>query len=244
MFNRLAPAKTNPVPQTIIAQPHTVSISPLSAIPAATKLEEPMDVTTSQPPPAIKKGLANVNGSAAIASKSVQAVASQIQVPSSAPIQATTIPNSTPSTVVPSNIAPASSKLQSPLQVLEQEQYGTDTTASFFTAPRLVEPTNTGEQGGPPNLPFWELVQRVREFLSIPVPAVEEQYKPGLALGRDPLLLVQDKAGRPPSITLPMVADLSHLQTAQDEALKPSTSSTLDIGKFRTIRLVKAAGTM
>ena len=32
-----------------------------------------------------------------------------------------------------------------------------------------------------------------------------------------------------------MVADLSRLQTAQDEAVKPSTSSTLDIGKFPDI---------
>ena len=39
---------------------------------------------------------------------------------------------------------------------------------------------------------------------------------------------------RPPSIKLPM-ADLSHIQTAQDEAVKPSTSSTLDIGKFPAI---------
>ena len=88
-------------------------------------------------------------------------------------------------------------------------------------------------------------MQKVREFLSIPDPAAEEHYKPGSALGRDPLLLLQEKAGRPPSIKLPMVSDLSRLQTAQDEAVKPSTSSTLDMGKFPTIPPpIRAVGTM
>ena len=62
MFNRLAPAQT----QATNAQPHIVYITPLSAVPGATKLEEPMDSTPSQPPLAIKKGLANVKGSFAI----------------------------------------------------------------------------------------------------------------------------------------------------------------------------------
>ena len=101
MFNRLALTQTNPAFQATTAQPHIVSITPLSAVPAPTKLEEPMDVFPSQLPPAIKKGLANVKGSSAIALQSVQAVASQMQVPSSAPIQATTIPTSTSSMVAP-----------------------------------------------------------------------------------------------------------------------------------------------
>ena len=78
MFNRLAPAQTKPAPQATIAQPHTVSITSLSAVPAAIKLEEPMDTTPSQPPLAIKKGIANVKSSSANASQSLQAVASQI----------------------------------------------------------------------------------------------------------------------------------------------------------------------
>ena len=105
------------------------------------------------------------------------------------PIQATTIPTSASSTVAPSNIAPTSSKLQSYLQVLEQEDYGTDTSASSFTNPRSEKPTDTGEQAAPPNLPFRELVQRIGEFLSISDQAAEEHYKPGSAIGRDPLLL-------------------------------------------------------
>ena len=229
MFNRLAPTPT-PAPQASAAQPHIVSITPLSAVPAASKAEEPMDATPSQPPPAIKKGLANVKGSSAIATQSLQAVASHIQVPS-APTQTTTV---SPSAAPPS-ISSTTTKLQSPLQVLEQEEYGAESSASSFTSPRSEEPTDTGEQAAPPNLPFRELVQKVREFLSIPDPAAEEHYKPGSALGRDPLLLLQEKAGRPPSIKLPMVSDLSRLQTAQDEAVKPSTSSTLDMGKFPTI---------
>ena len=101
MFNRLALTQTNPAFQATTAQPHIVSITPLSAVPAPTKLEEPMDAFPSQLPPAIKKGLANVEGSSAIALQSVQAVASQMQVPSSAPIQATTIPTSASSMVAP-----------------------------------------------------------------------------------------------------------------------------------------------
>ena len=77
MFNCLALAQTNPAPQATNAEPHIVSITPLSATPAVTKFEEPMDSTPSQPP-AIKKGLANVKGSSAIASQSLQGVASHI----------------------------------------------------------------------------------------------------------------------------------------------------------------------
>ena len=210
MFNRLAPT---PAPQAPPAQPHIVSITPLSAVPAASKSEEPMDETPSQPPPAIKKGLANVKGSSSIASQSLQAVASQIQVPT-VPTQPSTVPPSAQPTVAPTSIPSTTAKLQSPLQVLEQEEYGADSSASSFATSRSEEPTDTGEQAAPPNLPFRELVKKVREFLSIPDPASEEHYKPGSALGRDPLLLLQEKAGRPPSIKLPMVSDLSRLQTA------------------------------
>ena len=186
-----------------------------------------MDETPAQPAPVIKKGLTNVKGSSAITTQSLQAVASHIQVPSSAPPQMTTVPPSAQPTVAPTNLTSTTAKLQSPLQVLEQEEYGADSSASSFTSPRSEEPTDT-------NLPFRELVQKVREFLSIPDPAAEEHYKLGSVLGHDPLLL-QEKAGRPPSIKLPMVSDLYRLQTAQDEAVKPSTSSTLDMGKFPAI---------
>ena len=40
---------------------------------------------------------------------------------------------------------------------------------------------------------------------------------------------------RPPSIKLPMIPDLSQLQTAQDDLVKPGTSSSLEIGRFRGI---------
>ena len=103
MFNRLAPTPT-PAPQASAAQLHIVSITPLSAVPAASKAEEPMDATPSQPPPAIKKGLANVKGSSAIATQSLQAVASHIQVPS-APTQTTTVSPSAQPTVAPLSIS-------------------------------------------------------------------------------------------------------------------------------------------
>ena len=154
MFRHLAPTHTNPAPQASTAQPHIVSITPLSAVPAATKSEEPMDATSSQPPPAIKKGLANVKGSSAIVPQSLEAVASHIQVPSSAPTQTTTVPPSAQPMVAPSNLISTTAKLQSPLQVLEQEEYGADSSASSFTTPRSEEPTDTGQQAAPPNLPF------------------------------------------------------------------------------------------
>ena len=66
----------------------------------------------------------------------------------------------------------------------------------------------------------------------MPDPAAEEDYKLGSALGRDPLLLQQEKLDRPPSVKLPMIPDLSRRQTAQDDLVKPSTPSSLEIGKF------------
>ena len=224
MFNCLAPAQTQPPAATSTTPPpHIVSITPVSAITPA-KAEEPMDLAPSQPaPPDVKKGLSKVKGSSAIAQQSIQAVVSQVKVP-------TTTPSTQPSSLPTAASAP---RLASPLQALEQEKYGTDASASSFSsASKPEDPTEVGEQATPPNLPFRELVQKVREFLSIPDPAAEEDYKLGSALGRDPLLLQQEKLDRPPSIKLPMVADLSCLQTAQDDSVKPSTSNTLEIGKF------------
>ena len=219
MFNCMAPPQTVPPPAS--TAPHIVSITPVSAIPPAAKPEEPMDSAPSHPHPEVKKGVSGVKGSSAIATQSIQAVASNIQVP-------TSISSSQPSQPPSAAAVP---RPQSPLQALEQEEYGTDTSASSFAASnRSEEPTDPGEQAAIPNLPFRELVQKVREFLSIPNPTAEEDYKLGSALGCDPLLLQQEKAARPPSIKLQMVAYLSRLQSAQD--VKPSTSNTLDIGKF------------
>ena len=224
MFTRLAPAQTQPPAATSTAPPpHIVSITPVSAIPPA-KAEEPMDLAPSQPAlPEVKKGLSKVKGSSAIAQQSIQAVVSQVKVPTATP--------STQSSSL--STAASAPRLASPLQALEQEEYGTDASASSFSsASKPEDPTEVGEQVAPPNLPFRELVQKVREFLSIPDPAAEEDYKLGSALGHDPLLLQQEKLDRPPSIKLPMAADLSCLQTAQDDSVKPSTSNTLGIGTF------------
>ena len=222
MFTCLAPAQTQP-PAATAPPSHIVSITPVSAIPPA-KAEEPMDSAPSQPaPPEVKKGFSKVKGSSAIAQQSIQVVVSQVKVP-------TTTPSTQPSFLPTATSAPT---LASPLQALEQEEYGTDASAfSFSSASKPEDPTEVGEQAAPPNLPFRALVQKVREFLSIPDPAADEDYKLGSALGRDPLLLQQEKLDRPPSIKLPMVADLSRLQTAQDDSVKPSTSNTLEIGKF------------
>ena len=183
-----------------------------------------MDSAPSQPaPPEVKKVLSKVKGSSSIAQQSIQVVVSQVKVPTSSP---STQPSSIPT-------AASAPRLSSPLQALEQEEYRTDASASSFSSTSKQEdPTEVGDQAAPPNLPFRELVQKVREFLSIPDPAAEEDYKVGSALGCDPLLLQQEKLDRPPSIKLPMVADLSRLQTAQGDSVKPSTSNTLEIGKF------------
>ena len=222
MFYRMAPPQTAPPPPPSSTAPHIVSITLMSALPPATKLEEPMDSVPSHPHPEVKKGVSGVKVSSAIVTQSIQAVASNIQVPISTSLSQ---PSQPPSAAIP--------QFQSPPQVLEQEEYGTDTSASSFAASnRSEEPTDPWEQAAPPNLPFRELVQKVRELLSISDPAAEKDYKLGSALGCDPLLLQQEKADRPPSIKLPKVADLSCFQSAQDDLVKPSTSNTLDIGKF------------
>ena len=144
MFNRLAPAQT-PAPQppapASTAPPHFVSLTPVSATPP-TKSEEPMDAAPSQPPPPeIKKGLSNIIGSSAVAKQSIQAVVSQVKVPTSTP--------STQSTLKPADSAP---RLTSPLQALEQEEYGTDASASFSSS-KPEEATDVREQVAPSTYP-------------------------------------------------------------------------------------------
>ena len=63
MFRHLASVQANPASQTASTQPHIVSITPLSAILAAIKPEEPIGSTPAHPQPALKKGLANIKGS-------------------------------------------------------------------------------------------------------------------------------------------------------------------------------------
>ena len=92
-------------------------------------------------PLALKKGSTNVKGS--IAYQSVQAVASQVQV-------------STTTSTQPSAMF-TSSKLQSPLQVLEQEDYS---RASSFMTPTSEEPIETGEEVST----FRELLQKLSSF--------------------------------------------------------------------------------
>ena len=173
MFNRLALAQPQPpVAASSSPPPHIVSITPVSAI-QPDKSEEPMDSAPSQPaPPEVKKGLSKVKGSSAIAQQSIQAVVTQVKVP-------TTTPSTQPP---PASATVSAPRLSSPLQALEQEEYGTDvSTSSFSSASKQEDPTEVGEQAPPPNLPFRELVQKVREFLSIPDPAAEEDYKLGSA---------------------------------------------------------------
>ena len=107
MFTRLAPAQTQPPAATSTAlPPHIVSITPLPAI-APAKAEETMVSAPSQPaPPEVKKGFAKVKGSSTIAQQSIQAVVSQVKVP-------TTTPSTQPSFLPTAASAP---RLASPLQ--------------------------------------------------------------------------------------------------------------------------------
>ena len=140
MFNRLALAQPQPpVAASSTLPPHIVSITPVSAIPPA-KSEEAMDAAPSQPAPfEVKKGFTKVKGSSAIAQQSIQAVVSKVVVPTS-----------TPSTQPPPATVSAP-RLSSPLQALEQEDYGTDASASSFSsASKHEDPTEVGEQATSP----------------------------------------------------------------------------------------------
>ena len=146
MLTCLAPAQTQPPAATSTAPPpHIVSITLVSAIPPA-KAEEPMDTAPSQPaPPEVKKGFSKVKGSSAIAQQSIQAMVSQVKVPTTTPC---TQPSFLPT-------AASASRLISPLQAMEQEEYGTDASASSFSsASKREDPTEVGEQAAPPQPPF------------------------------------------------------------------------------------------
>ena len=200
-----------------------VSITPVSALPLA-KSEEPMDAAPSEPAlPEVKKGLSKVKLSSAIAKQSIEAVSIKSKCRLPPPLH--------------------SPLLNWRLSLLQGSRHlfklwNKRKTGLMLQPPpslplqKTEDSTDVGEQAAPPNLPFRELVQKVTEFWSIPDPAAEEDYKLGSALGRDPLLLQQEKLDRAPSIKIPMVADLSLVQTAQDESVKPRTSNTLEIGKF------------
>ena len=101
-----------------------------------------MDSAPSQPaPPEIRKGLSKVKGSCTIAQQSIQAVVTQVKEPTTTP---STQPPSAPATV-------SAPRLSSPLQALEQEEYGTDVSASSFSsATKQEDPTEVGEQAPPP----------------------------------------------------------------------------------------------
>ena len=142
MFNRLAPVQPQPpVAASSSPPPHIVSIIPVSAIPPA-KSEEPMDSAPSQPaPPEVKKGLSKVKGSSAIAQESIQAVITQVKVPT------TTLSTHHP----PASATVSALRLSSPLQALEQEEYGTDvSTSSFSSTSKQEDPTEVGQHASPP----------------------------------------------------------------------------------------------
>ena len=86
MFNRMAPPQTAPPPSPASTTPHIVSSTPVSALPPTAKPEEPMGSAPSHAPPEVKKGVSGVKGSSAIATQSIHAAASNIQVPTFIPL--------------------------------------------------------------------------------------------------------------------------------------------------------------
>ena len=158
-----APAATAPTALATASAAPTIATTPVATdIPPT---DEPMDVLPSTTPATqIKKGLVGIKGKSTVAKQSLHAVASQVTVP-------TTTATVTSSLQPPR--ASSVSRLSSPLQVLEQEDYGTDTSSAFSASSKPEETPEVGEQAPPPNLPFRELVQKVREFLAIPDPATE-----------------------------------------------------------------------
>ena len=153
--------------------------------------------------------VSNVKDSSAMAKQSIQAVVSQVKVP----------------TLYTGHTSTGGGLCSKVLFTSSSSGTGTDTSASSFSSTSKPEHTaDIAQQVAPLNLPFRELVQKVKEYLSIPDPAAEENYKLGSSLGCYPLLLKQEKFDRPPSIKLSMVADLSRLQPVQDESVKPSKS--------------------
>ena len=116
MMNKLTPAQP---PATQATTAVIQSITPVSSLPT-TQVEEPMDSTPVPPAqPQIKKGTSKIKGSSALAKQSMQAIVSQVTVP-------TTVPSSTPAATAATTIP----RLSSPLQRLEQEEYGTDTSST------------------------------------------------------------------------------------------------------------------
>ena len=95
MFTRLAPAQTQQ-PAATSQPPHIVSITPVSA--SQPKAEEPMDSAPSQPAPSeVKKGLTKVKGFPAIAKQSIQAVVTNVKVPTTTPsAQPSSMPSAAP----------------------------------------------------------------------------------------------------------------------------------------------------
>ena len=181
-----------------------------------------MDSAPSQPaPPEVKKGLSKVKGSSIIAQQSIQAVVSQVKVPTT-----------TPSTQ-PSSFPTAASAPRLKAQALEQEDTGLmlqlPPSLPFQSQETLRKLENRWH-------PLTSLSGNWSKRLGSSCPFLTQQQKRTTSWAQQwdviPFSCNRKSWIDPPSIKLPMVVDLSRLQTAQYDSVKPSTSNTLELGKF------------
>ena len=150
-------------------QQQQVQMQQAAAAPAPVDPQpEPMEVqaqATAPPRPTIKKGLVGTKGSSNIAASSMQSIVAPQQ--------------------------PSASRVRSPLELLEAQNYGTEQQKSPIQ-PKEVQETEVTDL--PPRPEFGQLLSQIRHFLSIPEPATEEAFKPGATIGRDPNMLKLEQA--------------------------------------------------
>ena len=121
---------------------------------------------------------------------------------------------------------------QSPLQALESQDYGTDSSSSSFSNPPVVEETEPENLANPPKPEFGLLLNHIREFLGIPDPSTQEEFRLGSGIGRDPNMLRLEQSNKPVSLKLPLQDELARMLRVQNELIQPPNSSPLDIGQF------------
>ena len=225
MFERLAPKMAPPPPppaQTQVLPPPPPApapapfFTPQAPTTAATTetTAEPMDKV--QPPPFVGKK------------------PQQVQKSTAAPIQPSPQAQGTSKMGPPFSAPAAPITSQSPLQALETHDYGTDSSSSSYSSMPIVEETEPENLASPPKPEFGQLLDNIRQFLGIPNPTLQEEFRLGSGIGRDPNMLKLEQSKKPSSLKLPLQDELAKMLRMQDELLKPTTSSGLDIGQFPT----------
>ena len=143
---------------------------------------------------------------------------SQVKVP-------TTTPSTQPSFLPTAASAP---RLASPLQALEQEEYGTDASASSFSSASKQKTLRKLENR---RHPLTSLSGNWSKRLGSPCPFLTQQQKRTTSWAQH-WDVIPFSCNRKSWIESHLSSSLSRLQMAEDDSVKPSTSNTLEIGKF------------